>query len=396
MTGKGIIPAGGPGARLSPVAPRRWRDAVRLSAIQCHNRSLRVAAKRVAAIFPDEAPELRMFRSQFRALVTLLGVVAAPAASAGWVAETVPTANPVAEVRQVGDAVFIRAGQWLSVGACDDGLVCKARQAPPEREAAPGGFPGGTVAEADNDNSGVRSAWFAEPTDRYAHGALGDPIEAGALVVQDVRGRRITVRLGSDEVFEDLEPRIADLTDNGENEVLAIRSTLSAGASVAAYRLVGGTLAEIAATPPIGRPNRWLNVAGIADFTGDRRVDIALVETPHIGGRLEIYTLRGARLKRVDRMDGFSNHVFASTELGMSAVADVNGDPIEDLVLPDAQRHALRMVSAAGGKLQELANVPLDGAVATAIGVVTSSERPVFVLGLEDGRLAAVTFKEGE
>ena len=337
-----------------------------------------------------------MTSRQIGALAAFFGFVAAFEASADWVAETLPTAAPVTEVRQVGDRVYIRAGGWLTAGACADGLVCEASSPPPEREPAPGGFPDGYVAEADNDNDGARAAWFAEATDRYPHGALGDPIEAGALVAQDFRARQAIVRLGSDQVFEDVAPRIADLTGDGQNDVLAIRSSLLAGASVVVYRLVGGTLAEIAATPPIGRPNRWLNIAGIADFTGDRHLDIAVVETPHTGGTLEVLTLQAARLRLVDRMEGFSNHVFGSTELAMSAVADVNGDPIADLVLPDAERRSLRMVSAARGRLRELARVPLDGAVATAIGVVTVDDRPVFLLGLEDGRLVAVSFADEE
>jgi hypothetical protein len=334
-----------------------------------------------------------MIRRQLVVFAAFLGV-SAVSASADWVAETVPMGGPVTEIRQIGDDVYIWAGRWFEVADCGDGLVCEAPQGPPEPEPAPDGFPGGTVAEADNGNQGVRSAWFAEPTDRYPHGALGDKIEAGALVVQDINGRRAVLRLGSDEVFEDIEPRIADFADNGQNGVLAIRSSLRAGSSVVVYRLVGGTLAEIAATPPIGRPNRWLNIAGIADFTGNRHLDIAVVKTPHIGGTLEILTLEAAQLKVVDRMDGFSNHVFGSTELGMSAVADVNGDRIADLVLPDAQRGSLRMVSAARGKLQELARVPLDGAVGTAIGVIAGPDRPIFFLGLEDGRLMTVSYQD--
>jgi len=103
-----------------------------------------------------------------------------------------------------------------------------------------------------------------------------------------------------------------------------------------------------------------------------------------------------ARLRLVDRAEGFSNHVFGSTELGMSAVADVNGDRIEDLVLPSADRRALRMVSVARGRLRDIAEVPLPGPVTAAIGVLAPPEGgpPVFVVGLEDGRLMAVRLDE--
>ena len=211
------------------------------------------------------------------------------------------------------------------------------------------------------------------------------------MVVQDVYGHRVTVELPADQVFEDLTPRIADLDGDGRNEVLAIRSSLRAGAALVAYDLAGSSLIEINSTPPIGQPNRWLNVAGIGDFTGDRSLDIAAVRTPHIGGTLEIVTLDRRRFRMVDSEKGFSNHVFGSTETGMSAVARINDDNIADLAVPDADRRVLRMMTVAGGSLREIAHVALDGAIVTAIGTLNALDKPTFVLGLEDGRLIAIS-----
>ena len=314
---------------------------------------------------------------------------AAPAA-AKWIAARVPVPAKVTEIRQVDDQVFAwAADQWFRLSLCDDQPACLGPGQPPEREFAPNGIPGGTVAVASG--AGITSAWYTEPTDRYPHGALGDKIEGGALVVQDVFGQRVTVRAGADEVFEDLEPRIADFDDDGRNEVLAIRSSQRAGASMVVFDLAGGTLIEVDATPPIGRPNRWLNVAGIADFNGDGQLDIAAVATPHIGGTLQLWTLDRRRFRMLDSEKGFSNHVFGSTELGMSAVARINDDNIADLAVPDADRQALRLMTAAGGSLREIASVPLDGAVVTAIGTLQAPRSPVFVMALEDGRLIAVS-----
>ena len=231
----------------------------------------------------------------------------------------------------------------------------------------------------------------AEPTDRYPHGALGDKIEAGALVVQDVYGHRVTVTLPADQVFEDLTPRIADLDGDGRNEVLAIRSSLRAGAALVAYDLAGSSLIEIDSTPPIGQPNRWVNVAGIADFTGDRSLDIAAVRTPHVGGTLEIVTLDRRRFRVVDSLKGFSNHVFGSTETG-----HVGGRPHQRRQhrrSGRARRRPARAAHGDGGRRVPARDRPRGArrGVVTAIGTLDAMEKPTFVLGLEDGRLIAIS-----
>jgi hypothetical protein len=324
------------------------------------------------------------------AALALLGGLATGPALADWVAVPVDTPTRVTEIRQVDDAVYAWAdGSWFRLSLCDDQPVCLAPGQPSELQPAPDGIPNGTVAYADGD--GITSAWYTGPTDRYPHGALGDKIEAGALVVQDVYGQRAIVELPADQVFEDLTPRISDLDGDGRNEVLAIRSSLRTGASLVAYDLAGSSLIEIDSTPPIGQSNRWLNVAGIADFTGDGSLDIAAVRTPHSGGTLEIVTLDRRRFRVIDSEKGFSNHLFGSTETGMSAVARINGDGIVDLAVPDQDRRMLRMMTLAGGSLREIARVPLDGAIVTAVGALNAFDKPTFVLGLEDGRLLAIS-----
>ncbi len=322
--------------------------------------------------------------------MALLASLAAEPALADWVAVQVETPAKVTEIRQADDAVYAWAGdRWFALSRCKDQPICLTPDQPPEPQSAPDGIPDGTVAYADGE--GITSAWYTEPTDRYPHGALGDKIEAGAMVVQDVYGHRVTVELPPDQVFEDLTPRIADLDGDGRNEVLAIRSSLRAGASLVAYDLAGSSLIEIDSTPPIGQPNRWLNVAGIGDFTGDRSLDIAAVRTPHIGGTLEIVTLDRRRFRKVDSEKGFSNHIFGSTELGMSAVARINDDNIVDLAVPSEDRRVLRFMTVAGGSLREIGRVPLDGAIVTAIGTLNALDKPTFLVGLEDGRLIAIS-----
>ncbi len=102
-------------------------------------------------------------------------------------------------------------------------------------------------------------------------------------------------------------------------------------------------------------------------------------------------TLDRRRFRVVDSEKGFSNHIFGSTELGMSAVALINDDGIADLAVPDADRRVLRMMTVAGGSLREITHVALDGPIVTAIGTLNAMDNPTFVVGLEDGRLIAIS-----
>ncbi len=309
---------------------------------------------------------------------------------AEWAVEDVSFDAPVESVVQTSEGVFALAGEWNLLYACEDSLVCFGPAEPHSPETPPDGIPGGKVAIAES-GEGIQRAWYAEPTDRYPHGALGDGIEGGALVAEDLYGRDYIVRLGPTEVFEDLTPRVVDIDGDGSNEIITIRSSVRSGAAVAVYDISGTRLIERAATEPIGRPNRWLNIAGIADFTGNGQLDIALVKTPHIGGRLEILSWSRNELKLVDSADGFSNHVFGSEAQDLSAVASVDGDRIPDLVLPSATRQEMRMVTAAGGKIRSITALPLPARVVTNIGTLEKGARPAFVTGLDDGSLVGIT-----
>ena len=69
--------------------------------------------------------------------------------------------------------------------------------------------------EARAAGRGVVSAIFTDATTIYGHGVLGDRIEASALRVRSNAHQRCPdhiVHLGGEAVFEDVTPRIADVT----------------------------------------------------------------------------------------------------------------------------------------------------------------------------------------
>ena len=115
------------------------------------------------------------------------------------------------------------------------------------------------------------------------------------------------------------------------------------------YGLREGRLAEVAANDFIGLRNRWLNIAAIADVTGDGRKDIAYVRTPHIGGMLRLFRY-DEDLVFASEIDGFSNHAIGAYEQRLSAVADIDGDGDFEIAVPSDSRATMRIIDYRDGQ----------------------------------------------
>lgn len=329
-----------------------------------------------------------------KSLAAVLTVIAAPAAAQ----QAAPIDQPGPVVRLaladgIGTGIDSGApgrvlaqtadGTWFSV--TPDGL--QPADPPAVRAHVPDLVPDGLVTAA-----GTMRAWLSGPTERYRHGILGDATEAGTLALQAGDAAPAQFDLPNDSVFEDLRVRLVDLSNDGTMEAVVVRSYADAGSALSVFALDGPTVRLVAETPPIGRSSRWLNPAGAADFDGDGAVEVAYVETPHIGGTLRLWQLTDDGLVQDFAVRGFSNHFIGSREQDLAAVIDWDGDGVADIALPDARRGTLRVVSFAGGEARELASIPNPAPIVTA---VLSSDAgagvPLLIYGLADGSLWQVS-----
>lgn len=246
-----------------------------------------------------------------------------------------------------------------------------------------------------------RTGWLIEPTDRYRHGVLGDAIEAGAMAVGPQNGVMAGAaihRLDEAEVFEDTHLRFVELDEDPRPEVMVVISHARTGASLALFDVSADhppRLGLLARTPPIGRPNRWLNPLGVADFDGDGVLEVALVRTPHIGGILQVWTYRDGALSKDDERPGISTHRLGSAELDLMAVLDVDGDGRPEIIVPTQDLKTLLVLGLDMKKgLFDQTQITLPAAVVGPIAEVATSARwvPHLYAVLEDEQLIRINW----
>ncbi|WP_391481565.1 FG-GAP repeat domain-containing protein [Nereida sp. NH-UV-3] len=154
----------------------------------------------------------------------------------------------------------------------------------------------------------IQAARFTDPTTRYAHGVLGDAVEYGGLQITVLSSscKRIirSIMLPVSHVFEDIAPRLWDVTGDGLPEVVVIETDVARGAALAIY----GPNGKLAETPHIGRTNRWLAPIGSADLDGDGIIEIAYIDRPHLAKELRVWSFVNGDLRPLARASGLTNH----------------------------------------------------------------------------------------
>ena len=328
-----------------------------------------------------------------RLAVAVAALLCATSAQGGeWRFERIDTPARVTAIETIDGKPYVNAGGlWYSIVFAERGATLKFVDLPPRPKQPENALADGRVTKSTHD---IARAWFTEPTTRYDHGVLGDAIEAGALAIETRDGKLNSVRLKDDAVFEDLEPRLADLDGDGRDEAIVVKSYLKRGSALAVIGLRkgrdGGRYDILAETPPLGGPHRWLNPAGIANFTGDGKPDIALVRQPHVIGELELWRYADGKLRKTASMPGFANHIAGTRALHMSMVADFDSDGVPDLALPSLDRKQLRIVSFAPNA-REIASVALPKQAVTNLAAVAKvSGPPAIAVGLADGTLVLI------
>lgn len=216
--------------------------------------------------------------------------------------------------------------------------------------------------------------------ERYAHGVLGDAIEATRLLYLERHSLRVMreLTLAPPFVIEDIAPRPVAL---GRRSGLLTMRSGPAGAQlmlVAADAAHAGRLRIEALGEPLGTRNRWL----AASTDGQHWL---AVHTPHIGGVLHHYRRDGERLlgRAVGR--DVSTHHIGTREIDLAVWLG------RYVVVPNQEGRRLRVLDALAG-WAEVAAASLPGRVESAVALPGGRG---LAARLDDGRVAIVRLPAG-
>ena len=229
---------------------------------------------------------------------------------------------------------------------------------------------------------------LTNPTGRYDHGVLGDAIEAESITLIDTNPEphvSLKIDILPPAVIEGVVPIWADITGDGQREIIVTLTSPGVGAQIAVLNENGE---RIASGPPIGQGYRWRNQLAVAPTAPDAGLEFVDVLTPHIGGVVEFYQLSGSELQVLAQFPGYTSHVIGSRNLDMALAGDFDGDQKVEVLLPDQSRTELGAVRRTADGAELAWTLPVGGMVSTNLAAVSFPDGRMAVgVGRNDGVL---------
>ena len=202
------------------------------------------------------------------------------------------------------------------------------------------------LSQADIDNDGSNEIIvLTAPTDRYAHGVLGDRLEAESIVAVDSESFEIKASFSLTEPFVFEQLRVTPLVTQGRTLLLGTRSSRQTGAGVIALEFQDNTLVQVGEAGVIGLGNRWLNLFDTSDGSqAGQHTEAYAIRTPHIGGPLQRYSFVDGELQLSAEDLGVTNHRIGSRNLDLAVLHTTGDNTLLDNTLLAAPQHDQRTI----------------------------------------------------
>jgi hypothetical protein len=121
------------------------------------------------------------------------------------------------------------------------------------------------------------------------------------------------------------------------------------------YKVIDDTLKEFAWVDEIGRANRWLNIVASYDLDSDGTVELAWIQTPHIGGVLKVAEIKAGQLEVLSSVSGFSNHAIGEKNLCLSVVTTTENGSV--FYVPTQDRHQIAAFTFSENTIQQVETI---------------------------------------
>lgn len=229
---------------------------------------------------------------------------------------------------------------------------------------------------------------LSDPTDQYRHGILGDAVEASAVTIIQLTDQPFVLHqftIPSDWVIESILPLWSDWDGDGAREILLTLSNDTHGAKLALYDESGNLLAE---SGPIGTGYRWRHALAIAPFGEDGQRLLVDVQTPHIGGIVNIYSWDKEHqvLKTEASLSGYSTHDIGSRDMQMFALLPDKQYDQTLLILPTQSKTELAALRYVSGEIREEWRISLDGRLTGNLESIEGDDGWIIRAIVDDGR----------